>query len=161
MEALDTKLAIKCGAQPNQVHSTSIKNAWDFLDKIKNPVAAFSLDFRGSRWDPPYSLGEKCNIWIFHLSLSMPQHSTIMEKSSTGACCSTASLPLVGLKGFTQKHTGLGCRSHFTNLAIFWKLFKKRGGSNPCSKRTAEFVSGMHRQLFLLRGGESIPDWYY
>ena len=35
------------------------------------------------------------------------QHSTIMEKSSTGACCSTTSLPLVGLTTrFTQKHTG-------------------------------------------------------
>ena len=39
---------------------SNIKNASDFLDK--NPVSAFSLDFRGSRWDPPYSLGEKCDI---------------------------------------------------------------------------------------------------
>ena len=28
----------------------------------------------------------------------------------------------------------------FTNIAVFFKLFKRGGGSNPCSKRTAEFV---------------------
>ena len=109
MGALDIKLAIKCGAQPNQVHRilVTLISRMRQTSLIRILFLLFHWTFgEAGGTPPPYLLGEKRDIWIFHCTLSMPQHSTIMEKSSTGACCSTTSLPLVLKTRFTQKHTG-------------------------------------------------------